>query len=67
MEKTIELRQLTLDLIDVPLLQRPVVFKGSDVQCSIYAAHKGYKWKNDRNLLFKGYFVDTNGNCLMPT
>ncbi len=62
----VELRRLNMEDIDTPLLERPVVFRGTVAAAKDYAALTGYRWKSTKEL-FGGHFADAEGNCLLPT
>jgi hypothetical protein len=42
-----------------------VVYSGTVDNCNRYAENQGYHWKENNNV-FGGYFVDKNGDCLIP-
>lgn len=54
----------SMEEIDVQNL--PIVFTGNIDDARDYAQSEGFVWKTDNKLLFQGYFVNDNGECLVP-
>lgn len=62
----IELR-LRDSVADIPTLSLPTVFCGDRLACTQYAAEHGFTWRAKPNHLFGGYWVNSRGDCLLPT
>lgn len=62
----IELR-LRDTVTDTPTLSLPAVFCGDRLACTQYAADNGFTWKAKSAYLFGGYWVNSRGECLLPT
>jgi hypothetical protein len=54
--------QATTD--DVLISDLPIVFTGTTMACIKYATEQGYRWKSKPSMLFGGYYVNDDGNCL---
>lgn len=52
---------------DTLLLDLPVAFAGTAKECESFAMSKGFTWKGQKTMLFGGYYVDKQGDCLIPT
>ncbi len=48
-------------LLELPLVQKVDTWKDA----CLFAFPRGYRWKDDSNNIFGGYFVNNNGDCLM--
>ena len=52
---------------DCTVFDFPVVFRGTARQCEAYTRANGYGQFRRDNSLFGGYFVNAQGDCLLPT
>lgn len=68
MNRELRVQSLEDAILDRNILSLPVLFKGSHAQC-IEAARNvvNWRWKQDKNMLFQGYWVDHEGNCIYLT
>ncbi len=60
------LRYLKTEHIDTPMSKRPIAFIGPVSMCEDFAKKNDYRWKNDKPSLFGGYYVNNDGDCLLP-
>jgi hypothetical protein len=51
----------------VSFLEIEAEFAGEREACDRYAWEAGFRWKSVAGMLFGGYYVDQDGDCLMPT
>lgn len=48
-------------------LDLEVVFSGTLEECEAYALQHGWKFRQDKDMMFGGYYTKDDGNCLYPS
>lgn len=57
----------TLDNIDTPIHQMPIVAEGFPQTIAVWVESMGLTWRDCPGMLFAGYYVDPEGNCYYPS
>lgn len=53
--------------LNTGLLDLPIIFVGNYEDCEKYAKDNNYKWKRETSSMWGGYWVNKDGDCLIPT